>query len=72
MLEKKIGKITSSARRVSQEMMDTLWRAVSIRLPYSLSRRPLPRSPRGLRQLAATRPAFSGAPLVVLFVYISI
>ena len=31
-------------------MMDTLWRAVSPRLPCSLSRRPLPRSPRGLRQ----------------------
>ena len=31
-------------------MMDTLWRAVSPRLPYSPSRRPLPRSHRGLRQ----------------------
>ena len=31
-------------------MMDTLWRAVSPRRPYSLSRRPLPRSHRGLRQ----------------------
>ena len=30
-------------------MMDTLWRAVSPRLPYSPSRRPLPRSHRGLR-----------------------
>ena len=30
-------------------MMDTLWWAVSPRLPYLLSRRPLPRSHCGLR-----------------------
>ena len=40
--------------------------------PTALFPEPPPPSEVALRATAATRPAFSGAPLVVLFVYISI
>ena len=52
-------------------MMDTLWRAVSPRLPYSLSRRPLPRSHRGLRQRLDRRlVACAPGRLICIYLYL--
>ena len=50
-------------------MMDTLRRAVSSRLPYSPSRRPLPRLPRGLRQ-RLNRRVVACAPGRLIHIYL--
>ena len=78
MLEKKIGKITSSARRVSQysnkhhQSGDDGHALAGGIDPTALFPEPPPPSEVASRATAATRPAFSGAPPVVFFIYISI